>query len=57
MNNASNKSNVKVLVRLMTRTGGAFLDVQMDKDGDWGPQHVFRTVKFYDIVKVENDLV
>ena len=41
VNNASNKSNVKVLVRLMARTGGAFLDVRINKDGDWGPQHFF----------------
>ena len=40
-NNASNKSNLKVLVRLMTRTGGAFLDVRLEKDEDRGPQHDF----------------
>ena len=57
VSNASKKSNVKVLVRLMTRMGGAFSDVRLEKDGDWGPQHVFRTVNFDDIVKVENELV
>ena len=41
----------------MTHTGGAFLDVQLEKDGDWGPHNVFRTVKFDDIVKVGNELV
>ena len=40
-NNASKKSNLKVLVRLMTRTGGAFSDVQLEKDEDRVPQHVF----------------
>ena len=39
--NASNKSNLKLLVSLITRTGGAFLDVRLDKDEDRGPQHVF----------------
>ena len=48
---------MKVLVRLMTHKGGAFLDVQLEKDGDWGPHHVFCTVKFDDIAKVENELV
>ena len=57
MNNDSKKSNVKVMVGLMTRTGGAVLDVQLDKDGDWGPQHIFNAVEFDDIVKVENELV
>ena len=57
MNNASNKINVKVLVRLMTCTGGAFLDLQLEKDGDWGPQNFFRTVNFDYIVKVDNELV
>ena len=57
MNNATKKINVKFLLRLMTHTGGAFLDVRLEKDGDWGPQHVFRTVIFYDILKVENELV
>ena len=46
-----------MLVRLKTRTGGAFLDVQLKKDGDWEPQHIFRTVNFDDIVKVEKELV
>ena len=51
-NNASNKINVKVKVRLMTCTGGAFLDVRLDKDGYSGPHHGFVTVKFDNIVKV-----
>ena len=41
VNNSSNKSNVKVLVRLMTRKSGAFSDVQLEKDGYWGTQLVF----------------
>ena len=53
VNNSSKKINVKVLVRLMTRTGGAFPDAQMEKDGDWVPQHVFYTVNFDNIVKVK----
>ena len=57
MNNASNKINVKVLVRLVTRTGGAFLDARLDKYGDWGTQHIFCTVNSDYIVKVENELV
>ena len=48
---------MKVLVRLMTRTGGASLDVRLEKDGDLGPHHVFLTMKFDDVVKVENELV
>ena len=48
---------MKVLVRIITPTGGAFLDVGLEKDGDWGPQHVFHTVNFENIVKVENELV
>ena len=57
VNKASKKSNTKVLVRLMTRTGGSFLDVRLEKDGNWGPHNVFCTVNFDNIVKVENDLV
>ena len=48
---------MKVLVIMITRTGGAFLDVGLEKDGDWGPQHVFHTVNFDGIVKVGNELV
>ena len=48
---------MKVLVRLMTRTGGAFSDGRLEKDGDWGHQHVFCTVNFDNIVKVKNNLV
>ena len=48
---------MKVIVRLMTNKGGAFLDLLLDKYGYWGPQHVFCTVNFDDIVKVENELV
>ena len=40
-NNASNKSNLKVLIRLMTRAGGAFLDVRMEKDEYKVLQHIF----------------
>ena len=57
VNNASKKSNMKVLVRLMTRTSGEFLDVRLEKDRYWGPQHVFCTVNFDNIVKVENEMV
>ena len=57
MNNASKKSNTKVLVRLMTCTGGEFLDVRLEEDGYQGSHNVFGTVKFHDIVKVENELV
>ena len=45
------------MVILMTRMDGAFLGVRLDKDGDQVPQHVFCTVKFDDIVKVQNELV
>ena len=48
---------MKVLVRLMTCTGGEFLDVRLEEDGYQGSHNVFGTVKFHDIVKVENELV
>ena len=57
MDNASKKSNMKVMVRLMIHTGGAFSDVQLEKDGDRGPQHVFCSVNLDDIAKVDNELV
>ena len=57
VNNTSEKSNLKVLVRLITCTSGEFLDVRLEKDGDWGPQHVFFTMNYGDIVKVENEMV
>ena len=58
-NNPSKKSNVKVLVRLMTRTGGAFSDVGPEKDvgGIGDPRIFFSTVKSDNIVKVENEPV
>eukprot|EP00957_Ditylum_brightwellii_P199917 15240376-Ditylum_brightwellii.AAC.1 len=40
-----------VLVRVTTKSDSAFVDVQLEKDGDWGSQHVFCTVKFDNIVK------
>ena len=48
---------MKVIVRLMTYKGGAFLEVLLEKYGYWEPQHVFCTVNFDHIVKVENELV
>eukprot|EP00957_Ditylum_brightwellii_P082176 6248582-Ditylum_brightwellii.AAC.1 len=54
VNDAPKKNNVKVLVRLMTKSGSAFMDAQLEKDGDWGPQHVFCTVSSNNTVKVEN---
>eukprot|EP00957_Ditylum_brightwellii_P023603 1781534-Ditylum_brightwellii.AAC.1 len=53
VNDTSKKSNVKVLVRLMTKSGRAFVNVQLEKYGDWGLYYVFRTVNFDNIVKVE----
>ena len=57
MNNASKKINTKVMVIMMTCMGGTFTEVLLDKDGYRGPHHVFRTLNFGDIVKVENELV
>ena len=48
---------MQVLVRLMTRMSGAFLYVRLETDGDWGPQNVFCTVNFDNIVRVENEIV
>eukprot|EP00957_Ditylum_brightwellii_P063800 4841350-Ditylum_brightwellii.AAC.1 len=57
VNDTSKKSNVKVLVRLMTKSGSTFVDVQLEKDGDWVPHHVFDAVNFDNTVKVENVLI
>ena len=48
---------MKVMVRLMTRTGGAFWYLRLEKYGYQGTQHIFCTVNFDDTMKAEDELV
>lgn len=57
VNDSSKKPNAMVLARLVEKSGSAYREVQLHKDGEWGPHHVFRTVQFNDIVRVGNELV
>lgn len=57
VNDSSKKPNAIVLARLVTKSGSSYEEVELKKNGDWGPHHVFRTVQFKDIVRVGNELV
>ena len=50
------QKNVKVLARLMSKSGSSYKDVSLEEGGDWGPKQVYIIVKFADIVDLGNRL-
>jgi hypothetical protein len=50
------QKNVKVLARLITRSGSLYKDVSLEEGGDWGPKQVYIIVKFADIVDLGHRL-
>ncbi len=55
-NNKTSVQNVRVLARLVKKVGSSYEEVQLEADGNWGPQQVYCIRHFTDIVKVENQL-
>lgn len=55
-NNKSRVENIHVLARLVKKVGSSYEEVQLEADGDWGPQQVYCIRHFKDILKVENQL-
>jgi hypothetical protein len=55
--NVSTTNNVRVLARLMKKSGSAYQEVELKAGGDWGPCQVYCIRHFSDILKVQNGLV
>ena len=53
----SKMKNVRVLARMMKKSGSTFEEVSLEADGDWSPTQVYCIKNFKDIIKVENVLV
>jgi len=53
----SKMKNVRVLARLMKKSGSSYGEVALEAGGDWAPQQVYRIEHFRDILKVENELL
>ena len=51
------RNNVRVLARLMKKSGSSYREVELVAGGDWGPKQVYCIKNFSDILKVENELV
>ena len=56
-NDVSKHKNVRVLVRLMKKTGSNYHEVALEAGGDWNPKQVFCIKSFKDILNVGNVLV
>jgi hypothetical protein len=50
------QKNVKVLARLMSKSGSSYKDVSLEEGGDWGQKQVYIIIKFADIVDLGNRL-
>jgi hypothetical protein len=50
------QKNVKVLARLMSKSGSSYKDVSLEEGDDWGLKQVYIIVKFADIVDLGNRL-
>ena len=48
---------VRVLARLLKKTGSRYEQVKLVADGDWAPKQVFCVRGFKDVLKVESELV
>jgi hypothetical protein len=46
----------KVLARMVKKEGSSWADVELVKDGDWGPKFVFSIKSMCEIVSVEGEL-
>ena len=51
------RQNVRVLAKLMKKSDSTFGHVKLEKDGDWGPQHVHCIKHFKDILEVGKELL
>jgi len=56
-NDISKRKNVRVLARLMKKTGSTYQEVALEAGGNWGPKQVHCIKSFSDILKVDNVLV
>ena len=47
----------RVMARFVKKSGAVYQEVKLEIEGEWAPQHVFRSVPFDAILRVGNDLV
>ena len=55
--NHSDIAHEAQLARLVKKSGAVYQEVMLEIEGEWAPQHVFRSVPFDAIIRVGNDLV
>ena len=55
-NEESKRQKVRVLARLMRKSGSSYEEVELKAGGDWGAKHVYCIKAFQDILNVENEL-
>ena len=56
VNGSASNGKGRVLARLVKSVGSSFKEVELEKDGAYGPHHVFQCVPFDKIVSVESKL-
>jgi len=53
----SKRKNVRVMARMMKATGSSYEKVELEKDGAWGPRHVYCCKPLKDVLSLVCDLV
>ena len=48
--------NVRILARLMKKSGSTYQEVALEKDGNWSPKQVYCIQHFKDVVRLDNVL-
>ena len=49
--------NVRILARLMKKSGSTYQEVTLEADGNWSPKQVYCIQHFNQVVKLDNVLV
>ena len=50
-------TSMRVLVRLMKKSGSTYQEVGLEAGGDWSPKQVYCMKSFRDIIKLEEELI
>ena len=53
----SKRKNVWVMARMMKATGSSYEKVELEKDGAWGPRHIYCCKPLKDVLSLVCDLV
>ena len=53
----SKRKNVRVMARMMKANGSSYEKVKLEKDGAWGPRHVYCSKPLKEVLSLVCDLV